>query len=546
MRSAFLVVATVAVALGEAAGEEPRELIDEAIRSHAGLTGSLVLERGEQALLARAWLVDHARESIEVQYFIWSTDNIGILASEALLRAAQRGVAVRVLVDDLLIDAPDETLLALAAHPRIDIRIYNPVHSVGVAWYSRLWSAVTDFRGSNQRMHDKVLIVDGELAITGGRNMADEYFDYDHAYNFRDRDALVMGAVVQPMHDSFERFWASDLAVPVERLLDGDRDAPDAADADVEATYRELAAYAADTANFAPEVRAALAAVPDDFSRLAANLAWGRVDFVSDLPGKNSGAEGLSGGGLSSAALAALLTTAQSEVVIQSPYLVASEPAFALFRELNARGVRIRISTNSLASTDNLKAFSGYLDQREELLEAGVEVFEYRPDPRDSGIDHGPLCGAARRGARVRGAREESRRRRPSRFCRHLQPRSALGEPEHRDWRGDSRRGAGRGRGRRHRHGHAPRQQLECSGRRPGPLRFDRRSASARGCGPGCRSTRCCRRAGARAPAYRSRASRGARAGSADRHTARSFRETPSRPTGRRGSPCSRRAACES
>jgi len=378
MRSAYLAIATVALALGDAAGADPRELIDDAIRSHAGLTGSLVLEHGEQALLARAWLVDHARESIEVQYFIWSTDNIGILASEALLRAAQRGVAVRVLVDDLLIDAPDETLLALAAHPRIDIRIYNPVHSVGVAWYSRLWSAVTDFRGSNQRMHDKVLIVDGELAITGGRNMADEYFDYDHAYNFRDRDALVMGAVVQPVRASFERFWASDLAMPVERLLDGAGDAPAAA---VEATYRELAAYAADTANFAPEVRAALAAVPDDFSRLAANLSWGRVDFVSDLPGKNSGAEGLRGGGLSSAALAALVKTAQSEVVIQSPYLVASEPAFALFRELEARGVRIRISTNSLASTDNLKAFSGYLDQREELLEAGVEVFEYRPNP---------------------------------------------------------------------------------------------------------------------------------------------------------------------
>ena len=230
-------------------------------------------------------------------------------------------------------------------------------------------------------MHDKVLIVDGELAITGGRNMADEYFDYDHAYNFRDRDALVMGAVVQPMHDSFERFWASDLAVPVERLLDGNGGALPADEARVEATYRELAAYAADTANFAPEVRAALAAVPDDFSRLAADLSWGRVDFVSDLPGKNSGAECLRGGGLSSAALAELLKTAESEVVIQSPYLVASEPAFALFRELNARGVSIRISTNSLASTDNLKAFSGYLDQREELLEAGVEVFEYRPDP---------------------------------------------------------------------------------------------------------------------------------------------------------------------
>ncbi|HEY3517887.1 MAG TPA: phospholipase D family protein [Gammaproteobacteria bacterium] len=377
MRCAWLFVATVALAFGRAAVAEPRDLIDEAIRAHAGLTGSLVLERGDEALLARAWLVDHARTGIEVQYFIWSTDNIGILASEALLRAAQRGVAVRVIVDDLLIDAPDATLLALAAHPNVDIRIYNPVHSVGVPWYRRLWSAVTDFRGSNQRMHDKVLIVDGELAITGGRNMADEYFDYNQAYNFRDRDALVMGAVVESMRDSFERFWASDLAVPVEQLLAGAELEAEA----VEATYRELTAYAADSANFEPQVRAAISAVPDDFARLAARLVWGQVDFVSDLPGKNSGTYGLGGGGLSSSALAALVTTAKDEVVIQSPYLVASEQAFALFEDLRARGVRIRISTHSLASTDNLKAFSGYLDQREQLLDAGVEVFEYRPDP---------------------------------------------------------------------------------------------------------------------------------------------------------------------
>jgi putative cardiolipin synthase len=180
------------------------------------------------------------------------------------------------------------------------------------------------------------------------------------------------------MRESFERFWASDLAVPVEQLLADAELEPEA----VEATYRELTAYAADGANFEPEVRAAIASVPDDFSRLAARLVWGQVDFVSDLPGKNSGTHGLGGGGLSSAALAALVAAAEDEVVIQSPYLVASEPAFELFEDLRARGVRIRISTNSLASTDNLKAFSGYLDQRERLLEAGVEVFEYRPMPK--------------------------------------------------------------------------------------------------------------------------------------------------------------------
>jgi putative cardiolipin synthase len=205
--------------------------------------------------------------------------------------------------------------------------------------------------------------------------MADEYFDYDQAYNFRDRDALVIGAVVPSMRDSFERFWASPLAVPVEQAIEL------GGDIDAQRIYAELAAYAAAPANFAPEVHAAIDAIPDDFAALAAGLAWGQVDFINDEPGKNSGREGLAGGGLSTAALAELLAGAEREVSIQSPYLVLSEPAFALFRELRARGVQIRISTNSLASTDNLNAFSGYYDLREELIEAGIEVFEYRPNP---------------------------------------------------------------------------------------------------------------------------------------------------------------------
>jgi cardiolipin synthase C len=219
---------------------DPRAFIDAQLQAHPGQTGSYVLDRGEQALLARAWLVDHARHSVEVQYFIWSTDNIGILASEALLRAAARGVKVRVIVDDLLMDAPDKTLLALAHHPNIDIRIYNPVHSVGVPWYRRLLHLLTNFRGANQRMHDKTLVVDGKLAITGGRNMADEYFDFDHAYNFRDRDALVIGAVVPQIRASFERFWGSSLSLPVEKLYSATalmRKHVTVADAEVQRVY---------------------------------------------------------------------------------------------------------------------------------------------------------------------------------------------------------------------------------------------------------------------------------------------------------------------
>src|SRR4051812_48061094 len=195
--------------------------VDQQIAAHAGQSGAYVLDTGTEALLARAWLVEHAQRSIEVQYFIWSTDNIGILAAEALLRAADRGVRVRVIVDDLMIDAPDKSLLALAHHPNIDIRIYNPKTSVGVTLHRRILNVMTDFRGFNQRMHDKTFMVDGKLAITGGRNMAAEYFDYNHRYNFRDRDALLLGEVVKTMQASFEKFWTSKLSVKVEDLYGG-------------------------------------------------------------------------------------------------------------------------------------------------------------------------------------------------------------------------------------------------------------------------------------------------------------------------------------
>jgi putative cardiolipin synthase len=351
-----------------AAPDTPMAFIEGQISARAGQSGAYVLETGEQALLARAWLADHARESIEVQYFIWSTDNIGILAAEALLRAAERGVRVRVIVDALLIDAPDESLLALARHPQIEIRIYNP---------KRLLSALGDFRGYNQRMHDKTLVVDGKVAVTGGRNMAAEYYDYNHEYNFRDRDVLLLGEVVKAMQASFERFWASELSVRAESLTSHVRLDED----EVRRIYRELGEYAASPDNFAPEVRAAIAAAPEAFPAVAHQVVWGEVRFISDPPGKNN-ARGLRGGGASAGALGALVEGARNRVVIQSPYLVASERALELLHQARARGVQVRISTNSLASTDNIPAFSGYRNQRSRLLAMGLQIYEYKPDPQ--------------------------------------------------------------------------------------------------------------------------------------------------------------------
>ncbi len=371
-------------AVAKLTADAPMDFIDAQIAAHAKATGVYVLDKGADALVARAWLADHAQQSIEVQYFIWSTDNIGILASEALLRAADRGVKVRVIVDDLLVDAPDASLLALAKHPNVDIRIYNPQHSVGTSLYRRLWNIVTDFRGANQRMHDKTFIVDGKVAITGGRNMAAEYFDYNHAYNFRDRDVLLLGEAVKTMRASFENFWNHPLSHRVEDLYAGIglmQKSVRVDDARVRQVYRELHAYAALGDNFSPLVHATINTAAEVFPEISRQILWGEVTFISDLPGKNTNRVRLGGGGRTTSALAKLVESAKRSIVIQSPYLVMSGEAKALFRRAIKRGVRVRINTNSLASTDNMQAFSGYRNQREELLDMGVKVFEYKPAP---------------------------------------------------------------------------------------------------------------------------------------------------------------------
>jgi cardiolipin synthase C len=360
------------------AASELNQLIKPLLASHPDQTGAYVLDKGEEALLARAWLVDHAGSTIDVQYFIWSSDNIGTLATESLLRAADRGVAVRVLVDDLLVDAPNSFLLAMAAHPNISIRIYNPQHKVGTSKKQRLWNIFSSFRSANQRMHDKTFVVDGQVAITGGRNMADEYFDYDHQYNFRDRDILLLGPAATDIESSFERFWQSRLALPVEQLL---TEIHQPTTAEIQNIYRDSHRYAENQENYAPEVRQALMDLPNQFSALIDNLVWTQAHFISDIPGKNSGEQGLGGGGHTTSQLAEKLRQAKTQVTIQSPYLVMPEGGLELFSELIERGVKVRISTNSLLSTDNLQAFSGYSKQRKKLLRAGIDIYEFKPQP---------------------------------------------------------------------------------------------------------------------------------------------------------------------
>jgi len=384
--SIVLTLLLIPPCLASAAGMQKELTLDsfyQQVQKHPGQTAAYVLEYGEESLLARAWLAEHAQKSIEVQYFIWSSDNIGILAAEALLRAADRGVKVSVIVDDLLIDAPDKTLLALAKHPNVEIEIYNPKHSVGTPLHTRIINMITDFRGFNQRMHDKVMVVDGFVAITGGRNMEDKYFDYSGEYNYRDRDILLLGDAAKEIQKSFMRFWTSPITVPTEELYDGlgiMQNHVVVDDSTIQKIYHELHQYADSSENFETGVRQAIQDLPKRFAKLNEKFLWCDVTVINDIPGKNDNKFFLGGGSRTANALAGLVKQARQKVTIQSPYLILTSEAKSIFQELIKRGVKVRINTNSLASSDNMQAFSGYRAQRNILMKMGVEVYEFRPD----------------------------------------------------------------------------------------------------------------------------------------------------------------------
>ena len=167
-------------------------------------TGVYVLEDGGGSMVARAWLSEYAEHTIDIQYFIFTADNVGLIAADYLVRAADRGVKVRILIDDMMVEADEQKLLTLDSHKNISIKIYNSSTNIGKNFIDKIYALKTNFRGVNQRMHNKTFTVDGKVVITGGRNIADEYFDYDHDYNFRDRDVLLIGGVTSKVQQSFK------------------------------------------------------------------------------------------------------------------------------------------------------------------------------------------------------------------------------------------------------------------------------------------------------------------------------------------------------
>jgi len=381
----------------------------------------LLLDAGGDALLARINLLRSARDRIDLQTYIFDEDDAGQLVLDELLAAARRGVRVRVLIDQLSVLEDNHTLAALAgAHVNFELRVYNPIFgSARISYPEYLLAAACCWRRLNQRMHSKLLLVDDSIGITGGRNYQDDYYDWDAQYNFRDRDILVAGPEAAAMAANFEAFWQSPRSVPAERLHDVgrlllDEGVPPVPPLDY--AHPDRAAAMSRAASDAATVRERL---------VARAMPVDRVEFHADPPQKHrreaDGAERLAAGN----ALRELIAGANEEVLLQTPYLVLSKPAQALFRELQARESppRVVVSTNSLAATDAFIVYAlSHKYKRRYLRDFGFHIHEFKPFPQDAPIDlaatradsgPAPASRAAQRMAQRRSALRGSGRREP-------------------------------------------------------------------------------------------------------------------------------------
>jgi putative cardiolipin synthase len=340
--------------------------VDGEVESHPGLSGIATLENPLDAFVARALLAEASDTSLDVQYYIWRDDITGKLLLYSLYRAAERGVRVRLLLDDNGIAGLDDLLAAFNHHDNVEVRLFNPF----VIRSSRALGYLTDFGRLNHRMHNKSFTADNQATIIGGRNIADEYYGVGSGALFSDLDVLAIGPVVNRVSQDFDRYWASQSSYPADRLLSG------VGDGDLDELGSSLAAVERND-----EARRFVAALRNsNFLKelLGQELAfvWAPVEMVSDDPAKAQGLEEEQG--LLSQQLALALGEPQKTVTLVSPYFVPGNGGVELFRDLENAGVEVRILTNSLEANDVALVHSGYAKYRKTLLQAGVELFELR------------------------------------------------------------------------------------------------------------------------------------------------------------------------
>ncbi len=354
-------------------------------------SGFVLLDSVADAFSSRLALIESAERSLDLQYYAIHADSSTETLLERLRDAARRGVRVRILLDDFNTVGKDAQVLRLAFEPNVEIRLFNPLPGSRSSLMARLFTSLQDISRLQKRMHNKLFIADNAMGIAGGRNLGDAYFGADDNSNFVDLDVLAVGRVVRDMSASFDRYWNDELAYPVQTLMSKE---------DLDALRKEPPGPGGDPSRQAPKpppsvpeptatssvlpsltATSALSAEPQPMDLRKTALVWAPAVVLEDGPGKiGPDDDEADAGDTVVDGLLQLMGQARQDVLIVSPYFVPGAGMMKLFGQMRAKGVRIRVLTNSLASNDAPAAHAGYAHYRKDLLTLGVELHEMRSD----------------------------------------------------------------------------------------------------------------------------------------------------------------------
>ncbi len=349
-------------------------------REHHGRSGFRIITVGLDGFLARAEMIDAAERTLDLQYYIYRGDETGRLLTEALVRAADRGVRVRVLVDDGVTIRGDEQVLALDAHAGIDVRVFNPFRYRGHVQLLRAAEFLFNFSRLDYRMHNKLIVSDNSIALVGGRNIGNQYFQVDPVGQFADDDVFVAGPVAGRLSATFDDYWNSALAIPAEALAQRHRG--------VTALQRRRRdsgpGHSPDGVVVGGIDYTTPIAAGEPYAGILSGrlpLVWAHARVVVDSPDKRNVESGARRGRLMSRPMARTIGAVQAELLMVTPYFVPADEERRLLTDLRLRNARVRVLTNSLESTADPIAHSGYRRFRAPLLAEGAELHEIRSRP---------------------------------------------------------------------------------------------------------------------------------------------------------------------
>jgi putative cardiolipin synthase len=359
------------------------QFFEEAALRHPGKSGFAIIRKGRRAFTGRIAMTAIAEKTIDLQYYIWEPDTTGWILALQLVEAADRGVRVRILLDDHTLEGRDSRIATMDAHPNIEIRIFNPFAHRG--W--RLFGFLTDFDRVNHRMHNKLVVMDNALAIVGGRNIGDHYFGVQPGTNFRDLDVGAAGPIVREVSKVFDHFWNGDWSYPIAALVERNYTEADLREA--VATVREMINKDKYPYPLDEDVESRIG----QLGKIRDSAIWAPGRVIWDDP--SSIAEGKKVDDIQEAVFRKLATL-DKELLIESAYFVARERGIQTVKKLAEKGVRVRILTNSLASNDVVAAHGGYASGRKRLIENGAEIYELRPDAVSKTVTEKWYFGAGR------------------------------------------------------------------------------------------------------------------------------------------------------